>query len=89
MFCVYLTVKSKMKLLLYRWSGRLTVSGLVAGEPEGTGRASPLPTECTSVPTVATTQLLSITLSGTFSDTQERSPLPALTALTTLPGKTY
>lgn len=87
MCCVYLTVKSKMKLLLYRWSGRLTVSGLVAGEPEETGRASPLPADCTSVLTVATTQPLSITLSDTFSDTQERSHLPAHIALTAQPGK--
>lgn len=60
----------------------------MAGEPEETGRASPLPADCTSVPTVATTQPLSIILSGTFSDTLERSPLPARNALTALPEKT-
>ena len=89
MFCLYLVVKSKMKLLLYRWSGTLTVSGLVAGEPEETGRASPLPADCISVPTVATIQPLFIILSGIFSDTRERNPLPAHTAVTALPEKTY
>lgn len=77
-----------MKLLVYRWSGRLTVSGRVAGGPEGTGKVSAQPAECINAPTVATTRPLSITLSDTFSDTRESVRLPARTARTARPEKT-